>query len=209
MRELLPLGGHHVYDWLVGRRLAHVYGRLLPHFPAGHQVLDVGCGPGHLASLLSDQGRSVVGVDKDPVQVRIAARNHPDLAFRVAPAEALPFSDESFDLVMTTESFHHWSKPEGGLAETFRVLRPGGTFLVVEGAGDMTKDDLAWVLGRRPPPGLTGASHMLFSRHGYTTESLQRDLLPVLKSSRFADLNVRRMHGWWLVEAIRPTAPLD
>jgi SAM-dependent methyltransferase len=46
--------------------------------------------------------------------------------FRVGDVAALPFADASFDVVVSTLSLHHWPNPSQGLAEIYRVLRPGG-----------------------------------------------------------------------------------
>ena len=102
------------------------------------RVLDVGCGSGTLATRLArDHGLDVTGVDLDPVMVERATAN----AFRkdetgrrpsfvVGDVAALPFPDDSFDLVVSTLSMHHWDDPAAGLADIARVLRPGGRALV-------------------------------------------------------------------------------
>lgn len=196
MKELLPLGGHHLYDRLVARPIAAFYARIAAGFPPG-RVLDIGCGPGHLAAAL---GERVVAIDKDPRQVRIARRNHPGLDVREGDAEALAFDDGAFDVVVTSESFHHWQDREAGTREAKRVLRPGGVFVVIEGAGDVTKDDVAAFLGRRPFPGLTRFTRWVFRTHGFTPDGLETELLPVLQR-HFADVVHRRVDGWWVVEA--------
>jgi demethylmenaquinone methyltransferase/2-methoxy-6-polyprenyl-1,4-benzoquinol methylase/phosphoethanolamine N-methyltransferase len=65
---------------------------------------------------------------------RKAARAATNVAFQVAPIEDLPYSDGTFDLVMNTLVMHHL--PAGtkrkGLAEVYRVLKPGGSFLAVD-----------------------------------------------------------------------------
>jgi SAM-dependent methyltransferase len=106
--------------------------------PTGGRVLDVGCGPGHLADRLAgDHGLDVTGLDLDPSMIEQARAN----AARSVPAElrptyvvggvaALPFPDGSFDLVVSTLSMHHWSDATAGLAEIGRVLRPGGRALI-------------------------------------------------------------------------------
>ncbi len=200
VRELLPWGGHHFYDRFVGRSLIRFYQQQADAFPPG-RVLDIGCGPGHLAELLRSMGRDVVGVDKDPQQVRIARRNHPELDVREGAAEALEFDDDSFDVVVTSESFHHWSDPEGGLQEARRVLRPGGTFVVMETCGDITKDEFrSW--GRWIPPGWIHVIRWVFSVHGYTTERMQRELKPQLQA-RFNDVDVQRVDGWWVATGLK------
>ena len=104
--------------------------------PPGTAVLEVGCGSGALSiRLASDHGLAVTAVDVDPDEIRRArekasraARVKPE--FLVADVAALPFEDASFDLVVSTFSMHHWDDKKAGLAEVWRVLRPGSRALI-------------------------------------------------------------------------------
>jgi len=107
--------------------------------PAGAQVLEVGCGPGHLSiGLARDHGLEVTGLDLDPNMITRARANadrpgngdrrRPE--FLVGDVAALAFPDRSFDLVVSTLSMHHWADPAAGLGEIGRVLRPGGRALI-------------------------------------------------------------------------------
>ncbi len=106
--------------------------------PTAGRVLDVGCGPGHLANRLArDHGFEVTGLDLDPMMVE-RARANADLGvvagrrptFVVGGVAALPFPDGSFDLVVSSLSMHHWADARAGLAEIGRVLRPDGRALI-------------------------------------------------------------------------------
>ncbi len=108
------------------------------HLPADARVLDVGSGGGLLALLLAEEGaREVVGVDVSPVMLEAAEYQRlsrttataAQVSFRLAPAQALPFSDEWFDVVVCRLVLHHTSKPERMLQEFMRVLKPGGVLL--------------------------------------------------------------------------------
>jgi SAM-dependent methyltransferase len=106
--------------------------------PDGAQVLEVGCGPGHLSIRLARHGFAVTGLDLDPAMIDRARANadRPGNSdqrrptFLVGDVAALAFPDRSFDLVVSTLSMHHWADPTAGLAEIGRVLRPGGRALV-------------------------------------------------------------------------------
>jgi SAM-dependent methyltransferase len=98
-------------------------------FRGDEALLDAGCGDGGVARLLRERVRDVVGVD---IEAFAAWEDAPGLRFQVADAEELPFEDGSFDLVHSRDSLHHMASPERALREYRRVLRPGGTALIVE-----------------------------------------------------------------------------
>jgi demethylmenaquinone methyltransferase/2-methoxy-6-polyprenyl-1,4-benzoquinol methylase len=98
-------------------------------FRGDESALDAGCGDGGVARLLRERVRDVVAVDVQPFD---GWHDEPGLTFRVADAEQLPFADAAFDLVHSKDSLHHMASPERALAEYRRVLKPGGTVLIVE-----------------------------------------------------------------------------
>ncbi len=98
-------------------------------FGGDESVLDAGCGDGAVARLLPTQVREVTGVDVEPSH---AWSDEPGLRFLVADAEALPFDDDSFDVVHSKDSLHHMHDPARALAEYHRLLWPGGVALIVE-----------------------------------------------------------------------------
>jgi len=97
------------------------------------RILDVGTGPGYLpieiARLIDDV--EVIGIDVSEDTVRIASKNsrkeglESKVRFVVEDANSMPYDDSSFDLVLSTGSFHHWKKPIRVLNEIYRVLKPG------------------------------------------------------------------------------------
>ncbi len=101
--------------------------------PVGLRVLDIGCGGGLLAEEFARLGCSVVGVDPS-AQSLAAARTHAAsqglaIGYQCARGEALPFADESFDVVYCCDVLEHVNDVPQVIAETARVLRPGGTYL--------------------------------------------------------------------------------
>jgi SAM-dependent methyltransferase len=98
---------------------------------AGSRVLDVATGPGMLARGAAIRGASrVVGVDLAPRMIEISAAAHPGIEFRLGDAEALPFEDDSFDVVLCSFGVGHFPRPELALSEFARVSVPGGTVAV-------------------------------------------------------------------------------
>lgn len=96
-------------------------------------ILDVGCGTGRLlrAASVSWPAARLMGVDPAPRMVAEAQRLAPNAIFEIATAEALPFPDQSADLVLSSLSFHHWADQNKGLQEIARVLRPGGSIVQI------------------------------------------------------------------------------
>ncbi|HEV8475169.1 MAG TPA: class I SAM-dependent methyltransferase [Methylomirabilota bacterium] len=93
---------------------------------AGARVLDVACGPGHVAAAAAARGARVLAVDLSPEMVALARRSHPGLDARQGDAEALPFDDARFDAVVCNFGLGHFPRPETAVRELARVLVPGG-----------------------------------------------------------------------------------
>jgi SAM-dependent methyltransferase len=111
-----------------GERLA----RLLP-LTGEERALDVGTGAGAFALALAPLVREVVGVDVVPELLEQARARAPENVELVeADGRSLPFPAASFDLVCSARTLHHTTRPELVVAELTRVLRPGGTMLLVD-----------------------------------------------------------------------------
>ncbi|MBY0440712.1 MAG: class I SAM-dependent methyltransferase [Mycobacteriaceae bacterium] len=125
--------------WYFGRR-ARIWDDLVAVSGAqsGERVLDLGCGTGYfarrIAPVVGDSG-VVVGIDPSPASLDYAAAHAPpNCTFQTAQAQDLPFADASFDVVVSSLTFHHIA-PDGRLAairEALRVLRPGGRACVAD-----------------------------------------------------------------------------
>lgn len=103
---------------------------------AGERVLDIGSGPGFLAAMIADQtgpNGEVVGIDISRQMVdRASQRNQREwLSYQCADAVALPFEDDSFDVVVSTQVAEYVRDIEAFSSEFFRVLRQGGRGLIL------------------------------------------------------------------------------
>lgn len=103
---------------------------------AGERVLDIGSGPGFLAATIADHtgpDGKVVGVDISQQMVDRASRRTQRawLSYQCADAAALPFEDNSFDVVVSTQVAEYVPDIEAFSSEVFRVLRPGGRGLIL------------------------------------------------------------------------------
>jgi SAM-dependent methyltransferase len=94
----------------------------------GNHVLEIGSGPGHVADTLVQAGAIVTGVDFSPEMVEVAQGKYPEITFRQADAEQLPFEANSFNSVVANFVVHHLARPEVVFREVNRVLKPGGRF---------------------------------------------------------------------------------
>jgi ubiquinone/menaquinone biosynthesis C-methylase UbiE len=101
---------------------------------AGIRILDIGCGSGGLARLLVEEGAEVTGVDPNPQALTAARTRAPAARFEEASAEALPFEDAAFDVVLVVNALHHvpLDAMDRAVAEAARVARPGGWLIVLE-----------------------------------------------------------------------------
>jgi len=102
----------------------------------GERVLDIGSGPGFLAAQLADQtgpDGEVVGVDVSEQMVERASQRikHEWLSYRCADATALPFEDDYFDVVVSTQVAEYVPDIAKFCGEVFRVLKPGGRALIL------------------------------------------------------------------------------
>ena len=97
---------------------------------ARKRVLDVGCGPGWLTVQYASADAHVDAVDLAPSAVELAQK-HLEIrglhaSVQAGNAEALPFQDGTFDLVVSSGALHHTPDPFKAFGECFRVLKPGG-----------------------------------------------------------------------------------
>lgn len=119
--------GHPSYVWRFGqaRRLA-----LIRHYAPleGRRILDVGCGVGVYLQALGAFSDQVYGVELDLERAAEAATICPHVA--VAPAEALPFPAEVFDVVLLHEVLEHVEDDRQAMVEACRVARPAGRIVV-------------------------------------------------------------------------------
>lgn len=152
----------------------------------GERVLDLGCGTGtlllHLASRVP--GARLVGVDADPAMLRQAQAKAASagILLDLAPAwaDALPFTDAAFDVVLSSLFFHHLQQADKvrSLREVWRVLRPGGRVLIADFGRPAS-----W-LGR-------AAFHMVRLLDGYanTRDHMEGRIPAFMQEAGFADVS--------------------
>ena len=144
----------------------------------GDSVLDVGCGTGEVTLLAKTRAKEgkAYGIDPAPEMIAVArrkaARKKLDVDFRVGVIEALPFPDASLDVVTSSLMMHHL--PEDlkvrGLAEIYRVLKPGGRLLIAD--------------FMRPTGSFLNHLFVAFTRHQRLQSGVE-DLQELLKTAGF------------------------
>ena len=115
---------------------------------AGDTVLDIGCGGGNTLARMAERVTEghLTGIDYAETSVEASRRFNASLVdaghmeILHGSVEALPFADAHFDAVVTVESFYFWPSPEKSLEEVARVVKKGGTFLLL--AEIYGRDDL-------------------------------------------------------------------
>ena len=131
------------------RRAARATGLAL-----GGSALDVACGSGKLTArlaLIAGAGGRVLGLDFSSQMLEVARRDHPGIEFIEGDALTLPFDDASFDVSTIAFGLRNLADPVRGLREMLRVVRSGGTAVVLEFV--------------RPPKGPVGSAYRLYLRN--------------------------------------------
>jgi ubiquinone/menaquinone biosynthesis C-methylase UbiE len=101
----------------------------------GLLALDVGCSAGFIASQLAEAGAKALGVDIDePGLAKARARFGETVQFIEAPGDALPFADESLDIVVFNHIYEHVVDPDAIITEIHRVLKRDGVAYLALGS---------------------------------------------------------------------------
>lgn len=107
--------------------LGPIYEEVLDRLTIGPDtaLLDVGCGAGRFARMARNRGASVSGIDITPTFIAIARGHTPAGDFRLGDLQALPWADDTFDVVTGFNSFFYAEHLAAALREAHRVARPG------------------------------------------------------------------------------------
>lgn len=127
--------------WNMNSRHSRVTDWGLKHIAIGQNqtILDVGCGGGRTVSKLAamaGEGK-VYGIDFSRDSVAVSARTNREwinigrVEIREASVSQLPFADNMFDLITAVETHFWWPDLPGDMREVFRVLKPGGSVVVI------------------------------------------------------------------------------
>lgn len=144
--------------------------RMTAGLPAGSHILEVAPGPGYLAIEIARCGAcQVTGLDISHSFVEIADRNarqaHVDIDFRQGNASAMPFPENTFDLILCRAAFKNFSQPVAAMNEMHRVLKPGGRAFIVDLRKDASMDDIKAYIRRSDLGWVNSLVYKLTFRH--------------------------------------------
>lgn len=162
----------------------------------GSRVLEVAPGPGFFAIELAKLGDFVItGLDISQTFVEMAAANAHQagakIDFKQGNASAMPFADESFDLIYCSAAFKNFSEPIKALDEMYRVLRTGGEALIVDLNKQVSMEEVRDYVKQSGRSGIDAwmtnltFKHMLIKR-AYTNEQFAQ----MARQSRFGACKV-------------------
>ncbi len=100
-------------------------------------VADLGAGEGTTAQLFAQRAKQVIAIDNSPKMVEFGknlAKKHQlsNLDFRLGEIENIPLEDQAVDLALFSQALHHAQNPTQAVAEAFRILKPGGTLVILD-----------------------------------------------------------------------------
>jgi len=163
------------YDRFMGRYSTPLAPRFLDFAKLGSgPVLDVGCGPGALTSVLVERfgADGVAAADPSEPFVAAARERHPGVRVELAPAEAMPFEDGQFAASLAQLVVHFMSDPVAGIREMTRVTRDGGVVAacVWDLAGGRAPLGPFWKAARQLDPDVDDESRLAGAREGHLAE---------------------------------------
>ena len=167
---------------------------------SGGTALDVATGAGHTAVFLAEQGFKVTASDVAKAMLdrtaEAAEESGLEIELNQHVAETFPYPDESFDLVTCRVAGHHFSGPGAFVAESARVLKPGGWFLLIDGCipdGEAVAETWTHEVEKLRDP-----SHGRFLRHGEWNDLCRQSGLTI-KSSELHPMKMPDLE--WYFEA--------
>ena len=139
-----PLWGARAADWALSEdQQTPTYEEALGRvdLQPGQRVLDIGCGVGAFLRLVADRGARAFGLDASEALLAVARMRVPDADLRLGEMEALPYEDDTFDLVTGFNSFFFANDIVAAMREAGRVAKPGAP-VVIQVWGPHERNDL-------------------------------------------------------------------
>jgi ubiquinone/menaquinone biosynthesis C-methylase UbiE len=199
-----PLAYDKVSRWLLFDIIRYITIRQLNRLHPVGNLLNAGCGPGYLDIAIARKYPEVkiTGLDLSEKMLELAHLNlslrdkNLPISFKLGDVQSLPFDDNSFEIAISSLSLHHWQDSRRSLSEIYRVLKPGGQFLIF----DLRRDTpyilfYVFILGQRflaplPIRRVNGAVGSIWS--AYTPKEMRK----LLSDLPLSGSRVFRGWGW-------------
>lgn len=146
----------------------------------GKKVLDIGCWTGQFTNLIANETKETIGIDPGEKAIRFAKKSTTKAKFLIGSMDQLPFDNSYFDVITAFDVIEHVQKwtEKHCLKETYRVLNPGGIFIL----STPNKDILSIILD---------PAFFLISHRHYSME----ELTALLKETNFSIISTLRFGG--------------
>lgn len=160
------------------------------------RVVEIGCGTGEMAVMLSNRGFAVTGIDSSEKmldEARNKSCNSDNPRFLKAQAEDMPFGECEFDTAVSSLTFHHMKEKQRSLREMRRVLCPGGRIMLFDMCYEGIFGKLSWIAGRS-----VASCPKFFTR---------KELGEMMKEAGYGNVRcriIKRMPPVMMAEAIKP-----
>ncbi len=158
-------------------------------------LLDIGTGPGVVPLKIGKLMPSsrVIGIDLSQRMIEIAQKKRDEsglfnVDFEIMDGNALAFGDNTFDMIISVDSLHHWKRPRLIFEEMYRCLKPSGEAWVYDGFSGVSNEDIdtyAPRLGGCFFPHLT--AKLILSVHGFSQKEYEGDIKNNIAKTRFRE----------------------
>ena len=119
------------FQWWMSRFYSPIFSEV--ELKKDKKLLDVSCGTGNMLKEMSETfDAELYGIDLSEEMIKHAQNKLTNVNLQVADVSSLPFEDNFFDYVTTTEAFHHYYDQNKALSEMKRVVKPRGKVIIVD-----------------------------------------------------------------------------
>lgn len=162
-----------LFQWLWHTHKINLAKRILSQFKFNN-CLDVGCASGYMVSQIANifPTAKYYGIDIYDKAIEYAKKAYPNIEFKVASADRLPFKDNTFDVVLFYETIEHVENPKDCLIEIKRVLEKDGTIILTMDSGSLLFR-LVWFIWEKTKGKIWQGAHLHPFHHSELEQLIQ------------------------------------